>query len=380
MRVVASSAQQLLQAARPAVTSVPSAPSCQHPTKPAPLRRLCQFSEPCIELLVASSSTGSPCCILPSTALRSRQSSGLYNLLRLDRLDATTVVNMLAAVEGHVANACAACPSALASDEPRASPLVYLPEFACFLERCLELAQMHKDLGPAPAVLLLQIVSRLNYAADESLRDNFNRYYLHLQVALDSAVELHTEAITPQVALAVFEAWAAMGAMPMRSRSFGLALREHIKSGNGFAPQELSRLLAAMAALRNAHPSYRPCQYDVCDICSLLSFNLQELAEPHMTSVAFSLASFPWPVYQCVLPLLDGVAEEAVRRMVAGEMSLPCGQTLLATAVNSATQLNPRLGAELEAKVAGWKAQARLCTGNILSFEAAAAPGVSTFL
>lgn len=36
--------------------------------------------------------------------------------------------------------------------------------------------------------------------------------------------------------LAVFEAWAAMGATPMHSRAFGLAVRGHIKMGH-FTPQ-----------------------------------------------------------------------------------------------------------------------------------------------
>lgn len=50
-------------------------------------------------------------------------------------------------------------------------------------------------------------------------------------------------------------------------------------------PQELSRLLSAMASLRAARPNYRPCQYDVADICGgLLTSNLRELAAPHLAS------------------------------------------------------------------------------------------------
>lgn len=361
-----SSAQRVLQGAlvAPPASLPATAAKCKHPTRPAPLRRLCDFSESCVELLVASTSSGRPCCLLPNAPPRGIQARGLFSLIRLDSLSEETVVDRLAAVEGHVANTCSACPSLDAPQQLPPSPLVYSPEFSCFLERCLELAQTHKDLGVAPAVLLLQIVSRLNYAADDSLRDSFSRYYLHLQVELEAAVELHTESITPQVALAVYQAWADLGSLPMISSTFGLVLREHIKAG-AFSPQELSRLLSAMASLRAARPNYRPCQYDVADICGgLLTSNLRELAAPHLASVAASLGFFPWPVYQCVLPLLESVAEEAVRRQAVGEMSPAASAALLARAAASAGKLNPRLGAELEAKVAVWKAQARLCTGS----------------
>ena len=92
-------------------------------------------------------------------------------------------------------------------------------------------------------------------------------------------------------------------------------------------------------------------------------------------AVATSLAAFPWPVYQCVLPLLEGVAQEAVRRRGTGELSPQAGAALLAQAVGSSAALNPRIAAELESKVVGWKAQARLPTVNsILRFEAEEGP------
>lgn len=53
-----------------------------------------------------------------------------------------------------------------------------------------------------------------------------------------------------------------------------------------------------------------------------------------------------------------------MRRQAVGEMSPAASAALLARAAASAGKLNPRLGAELEAKVAVWKAQARLCTGS----------------
>ena len=87
-----------------------------------------------------------------------------------------------------------------------------------------------------------------------------------------------------QVALAVFEAWALLGAQPSKSRTFGLRLREQLKSG-GFAPAELARLLAAMAQLLRKLPSYRPNQYDVADICGgLLTAGLRGLAAPCLAS------------------------------------------------------------------------------------------------
>jgi hypothetical protein len=82
----------------------------------------------------------------------------------------------------------------------------------------------------------------------------------------------------------VFEAWALLGAQPSKSRTFGLRLREQLKSG-GFACAELARLLAAMAQLRGALPSYRPNQYDVADICGgLLTADLRGLPAPCLAS------------------------------------------------------------------------------------------------
>jgi hypothetical protein len=167
-------------------------------------------------------------------------------------------------------------------------------------------------------------------------------------VELEAACELHSEALTPQVALAVVRAWARMGALPMNSPPFGRALRSHIKAGrftpqvgpaarglSGWSerpaaallpamlpagtqpvagggggagllclggawhphplprppppppssPQELSLLLAALAQQRAARPSYRPCQYDVADVCAQLAGPaLQGLAAPHLAS------------------------------------------------------------------------------------------------
>ena len=68
-----------------------------------------------------------------------------------------------------------------------------------------------------------------------------------------------------QVALALFEAWAGMGAMPMKTATFGRLVREHIKAG-AFTPQvraagalcscpkpaALARLDACVNALRIA--------------------------------------------------------------------------------------------------------------------------------
>lgn len=68
------------------------------------------------------------------------------------------------------------------------------------------------------------------------LRPQPNTLSRLLQVTLEAAAELHSEALTPGLALALFEAWARLGAPPMNSRPFGLALREHIKMGR-FAPQ-----------------------------------------------------------------------------------------------------------------------------------------------
>lgn len=308
-----SAAQQLLQSARPLV--MPQTRQCAHQqSRPTPLRRLpASDTDPVVELLVASSAEqgGAPCCILPAArSFRGPQARGLFRLLSLDGLNEDTLANALAAVDGHVALTCSGCPQGRSERGP--SPLVYCPEFSAFLERSLELARVRPDLGVAPPVLLLQIVSRLNYGADEALRGSFRQFYLHLQVTLEAAAELHSEALTPGLALALFEAWARLGVPPMNSRPFGLALRDHIKMGR-FTPQELARLLAAMAAVRLAQPRFRPCSYDVAGISTgLLASGLQELPAPHLASVATSLGAFPWPVYQCVLPLLEATDRKSV--------------------------------------------------------------------
>lgn len=173
------------------------------------------------------------------------QARGLFRLLSLDGLNEDTLANALAAVDGHVALTCSGCPQGRSERGP--SPLVYCPEFSAFLERSLELARVRPDLGVAPPVLLLQasrggggggqlagvpggqglrgglhgclhlaqdspgwgtrpklatcsghvrslaagplpasvpqIVSRLNYGADEALRGSFRQFYLHLQAS-----------------------------------------------------------------------------------------------------------------------------------------------------------------------------------------------------
>ena len=93
--------------------------------------------------------------------------------------------------------------------------------------------------------------------------------------------------------------------------------------------------------------------------------------------MAASLGEFPWPVYQCVVPLLTAVAQEAVRRTAVGEVTPPAGAALVQMALASAHSLNPRLAGELSAAVAGFRAQGRLATGahNILRFAERAAPG-----
>lgn len=88
------------------------------------------------------------------------QSKALQLLTGLEGLDERSLVNSLASVEGFVTNTCSECPTAGAAageEARRASPLAYSPPFSAFLERCLELAQSHLELGPAPAVLLLQV-------------------------------------------------------------------------------------------------------------------------------------------------------------------------------------------------------------------------------
>lgn len=362
---------QQLMGAKP-LQAVPGARQCAHPSRPSPLRRLVESAEDtCVELLVAEHNSH-PCCLLPRAAAGTwgAQTRGLLGLLSLETLDASTLTNSLAAVEGQLSSTCASCP-AVALESLRESP-----PLCAYLERCLELTRENPGLGPAPAVLLLQIVSRLNYGANPAMREPFyRRFYLPLQVALEAAAELHAEAFTPQVCLAIFEAWAAMGATPMHSRAFGLAVRGHIKTGR-FTPQEAARLLSTMAEMRTAKPSYRPCQYDVCDLCgALLASDIQQLSTRHLASVASALGCFSWPVYQCVLPLLTAVAQEGARRGALGALSPPAATALLEAALASARALNPRIGAELEAQVAGWQAQARLATGNsILRFPGEGAP------
>ena len=76
----------------------------------------------------------------------------LTKLISLSSLRPDCLVDSLAAVEGHLTHTRA--------QRPRGAPpssLCRCPEFACYLERCLELARDNKGLGPAPYVLLLQV-------------------------------------------------------------------------------------------------------------------------------------------------------------------------------------------------------------------------------
>lgn len=219
---------QSLQAARPVqAAQLRGAPAgavgvCQHPSRPARLRHLPESPEDaCVELLVAQAPAGHACCILPPSnsgqvrvqgsgvgfgrrlrrstrnrhvarrsprvlkPSRAPQARGLSGLTRLQGLNERTLADSLAAVEGFVATTCGACPEAadgsLAAAAAAPSPLAYSPPFLAYLERCLELAQRHPGLGPA--VLLLQIVSRLGFGADPALAHGFYRsFYLPLKV------------------------------------------------------------------------------------------------------------------------------------------------------------------------------------------------------
>lgn len=94
--------------------------------------------------------------------------------------------------------------------------------------------------------------------------------------------------------------------------------------------------------------------------------------------MAAALGRFPWPVYQCVVPLLKGVVEEGARRTALGEMSPPAGAALLDAALASAATLSPRIGGELEAAAAAWAAQGRLAAGHtILRFPGGERPAAA---
>lgn len=110
-----------------------------------------------------------------------------------------------------------------------------------------------------------------------------------------------------------------------------------------------------------------PCHHPSC--ASPPALTLCPAAPP--AAVAAALGHFPWPVYQCVVPLLREVAHEAARRTAVGGMSPPAGARALQAAVASANALNPRIGAELEAEAAGWRAQGRLATGHAIPSEPA---------
>lgn len=94
------------------------------------------------------------CCLSNTTnspAFLLLQTRGLLGLLSLETLDASTLTNSLAAVEGQLSSTCASCP-AVALESLRESP-----PLCAYLERCLELTRENPGLGPAPAVLLLQV-------------------------------------------------------------------------------------------------------------------------------------------------------------------------------------------------------------------------------
>ncbi len=80
------------------------------------------------------------------------QTRGLLSLISLESLDSNSLAASLAAVDGQLAT-CAACPAVALETLREAPPL------CAYLERCLELTRENRGLGPAPAVLLLQVCS-----------------------------------------------------------------------------------------------------------------------------------------------------------------------------------------------------------------------------
>jgi hypothetical protein len=146
--------------------AVPGARQCAHPSRPSPLRRLVQSDDDAVVELLVAEHNSHPCCLLPRATAGSWgvQTRGLLGMLSLETLDASSLTNSLAAVEGQLSSTCASCP-AVALESLRESP-----PLCAYLERCLELTRENPGLGPAPAVLLLQV--RMQRAAQHAVQLN----------------------------------------------------------------------------------------------------------------------------------------------------------------------------------------------------------------
>eukprot|EP00887_Chlorella_sp_A99_P000040 scaffold16.g40.t1 len=374
----------VLTTARPHTPRGPPAPRCPTPNVRLAHRRVAAFTERVLELVIHSEPYPS-CFLVSPDELSCRIDQGILPLVDLSKLSPHTLVPSLEAVEAYVA-------STLSVDQTVPSPLAYSPDFDAYLERCLELAEQ-ASVGARPYVLLLQILSHLRLGRDPQLAASFSNYYTHFVVAFEDAIDLDPTCMGAADYVAAFRAWAVIDlpVLPIKGHEFGAHLkallqrsafspqararrgaggegrgeepgggaarrgREGARRGAGRGAAECAELLAALAAIKAQHPCYRICSYQLADLVFSLSYHADVLSDAQLLSVARAAAAFSYPTYQSLLPVLDAVCRQALAREAARPIA---ARRVLDAALVSAAAMRPRLGAELEARLPGWRAEA----------------------
>ena len=122
------------------------------------------------------------------------------------------------------------------------------------------------------------------------------------------------------------------------------------------AVQECALLLESLAEIKRRHPCYRICSYQLADLAACLALRASRLSNEQLMPVACAAASFEWPTYQSLLPVLNAVCREAIARERGPAAAAMEG--VLAAAVRSAGAMRARLGNELQARFADWRQEA----------------------
>lgn len=215
-------------------------------------------------------------------------------------------------------------------------------------------------MGPAVPVQLLHVLSLLHFDDDDALREGYTAFGRLLANTLEDASKRDASDLTPKVLLCAYEAWAQvdLDCPPLKAAAFTTRVRDAIKH-SAFSLEESARLLCAMAAiLREGRGSFHASSYDVSALVARVNCNLGELGGLQLEELAWACGGYAWPVYQAPVQLLDSLSQEAVQRLAHQTIHRSLGNAVLSTAVRAAHSLRPRLGQELQSRIADWTAEA----------------------
>lgn len=240
--------------------------------------------------------------------------------------------------------------AAVTSSSPRPHPLCSELELMAFMEHSLKLVQ--SGTGPAPAILLYQIIALLDPGRDQQCAKSWSNFAIHLSDAFDTACMSDIDALTPQAFVLLFEAWACLASLPQcrpsTKKVFTSRLWQMARTQK-FEARECSRLLIAFASIMRRGSPWRPLPSLITDLRRAVIGDIRKLSDHHLGAVADATAAFPWPLYSSAHSILRAICSETlVRMLVDKRMTESDGQVALSSAIEAAGEMTPAFGFELK--------------------------------